>query len=75
MDISNQEVVKATCECPNGNFQCHHMAALLLSLKEGVARTDVECQWKKPKKKAESSDRRSDHMWPSRTYGEFSFIS
>ena len=53
----NGKVDKALCECPRGNFRCHHMAVALLHAQKSLSKTDGECQWSKKKKQTDDATR------------------
>ena len=42
--------LKISCQCPNGKYRCHHMAAVALHIKDNVSKTDTECSWTNPHK-------------------------
>lgn len=67
--ITDQKICRAHCGCPNGQFQCHHMAAVLLWLCKNITRTDIECQWIKPRKQIESAGKRISQIWPNQGQG------
>ncbi|KAK4885744.1 hypothetical protein RN001_002015 [Aquatica leii] len=43
------------CECPRGQFKCHHIAAVLIYASKNISKTDVMCQWKAPSIASSSS--------------------
>lgn len=53
LDNEDTGVVKdATCQCPMGQYKCHHIAAALLFGYKRASKTDVKCSWLKHPKSA-----------------------
>ncbi|XP_060564386.1 uncharacterized protein LOC132723641 [Ruditapes philippinarum] len=51
-DEDNGEVKSTSCQCPLGEFKCHHVAATLLFGYKRASKTDVKCSWLKNPKSA-----------------------
>uniref|UniRef100_K1QHU7 Uncharacterized protein n=1 Tax=Magallana gigas TaxID=29159 RepID=K1QHU7_MAGGI len=53
LDAEDNGIVKDfTCQCPMGQFRCHHVAAALLFGYKRASKTDVKCSWLKHPKSA-----------------------
>uniref|UniRef100_K1Q702 Uncharacterized protein n=1 Tax=Magallana gigas TaxID=29159 RepID=K1Q702_MAGGI len=53
LDNEDTGVVKdATCQCPMGQYKCHHIAAALLFGYKRASKTDIKCSWLKHPKSA-----------------------
>ncbi|KAF5303897.1 hypothetical protein FQR65_LT18904 [Abscondita terminalis] len=46
--LTDSTVKEFSCECPRGQFKCHHIAAVLLYANKNISKTDIICQWKAP---------------------------
>ncbi|KAL4234362.1 hypothetical protein ACF0H5_006009 [Mactra antiquata] len=51
-DEDNGEVKATFCQCPLGEYKCHHVAATLLFGYKRASKTDVKCSWMKHPKSA-----------------------
>ena len=60
-------VETARCECPRGQYKCHHMAALLMYGNKNFGCTDKPCVWKGKKKPTDrgGETRNVNEMYPS----------
>lgn len=56
------------CTCPRGEYQCHHMAALLINANKNISRTDSVCSWKSPAPTTEEPQASISSLYPSREY-------
>uniref|UniRef100_UPI00358E4B05 uncharacterized protein isoform X2 n=1 Tax=Myxine glutinosa TaxID=7769 RepID=UPI00358E4B05 len=67
VEVENQMVSSHSCQCPIGQEKCHHMAALLIWVEKNITRTDMECQWSRPKavKEKEIVAKRVSEMAPT----------
>lgn len=60
-------IISSTCECPMGQFRCHHVAAALLFGYKRASKTDVKCSWiKHPKSAPPKSTTTMAEMYPPR---------
>lgn len=46
------EIQSSSCQCPMGEYKCHHVAAALLFGYKRASKTDVKCSWLKHPKSA-----------------------
>lgn len=53
-ESDNGNVKDSTCQCPMGEFKCHHVAATLLFGYKKASKTDIKCSWIKHPKSAPS---------------------
>nr|XP_034319441.1 uncharacterized protein LOC109618202 [Crassostrea gigas] len=51
-ESDNGNVKDSTCQCPMGEFKCHHVAATLLFGYKKASKTDIKCSWIKHPKSA-----------------------
>ncbi|XP_046570175.1 uncharacterized protein LOC124278516 [Haliotis rubra] len=67
-DLYGTDVTR--CDCPMGNFYCHHVAAVLLFGYKRASKTDVKCSWlKKPKSKMRADTATMEDLFPPRKPG------
>ncbi|XP_062601990.1 uncharacterized protein LOC134263634 [Saccostrea cucullata] len=52
LDAEDGIVKDATCQCPMGQYKCHHVAAALLFGYKRASKTDIKCSWLKHPKSA-----------------------
>lgn len=41
------KIQNASCECPNGQHRCSHMAVLAVAAYDKISCTDINCSWKR----------------------------
>ncbi|XP_052680929.1 uncharacterized protein LOC128161649 [Crassostrea angulata] len=78
LDNEDTGVVKdATCQCPMGQYKCHHIAAALLFGYKRASKTDVKCSWLKHPKSAppKSTVTMSDLYPPKQQEYKYVFIN
>ncbi|XP_061169341.1 uncharacterized protein LOC133178631 [Saccostrea echinata] len=64
---STGTIKSSTCECPMGQFRCHHVAAALLFGYKRASKTDVRCSWiKHPKSAPPKAITTMGEMYPPR---------
>ncbi|XP_061197004.1 uncharacterized protein LOC133205251 [Saccostrea echinata] len=64
---STGTIKSSTCECPMGQFRCHHVAAALLFGYKRASKTDVKCSWiKHPKSAPPKAITTMGEMYPPR---------
>lgn len=60
------EVTSTSCECPLGNYACHHVASALLYGYKCVSKTDIKCGWlKNPKSSLKTEIKTMEELFPS----------
>ncbi|XP_048253907.1 uncharacterized protein LOC124126067 [Haliotis rufescens] len=60
-------VAYSSCECPLGQFSCHHVAAALLFCCRRASKTDVKCSWlDAPKSKMRPGIASMEELFPPR---------
>lgn len=74
LDAEDNGIVKDfTCQCPMGQFRCHHVAAALLFGYKRASKTDVKCSWlKHPKSAPPKSTVTMSDLYPPKQQ-EYSF--
>lgn len=74
LDTEDNGIVKDfTCQCPMGQFRCHHVAAALLFGYKRASKTDVKCSWlKHPKSAPPKSTVTMSDLYPPKQQ-EYSF--
>ncbi|XP_055958271.1 uncharacterized protein LOC126827963 [Patella vulgata] len=55
-----------SCDCPLGNYTCHHVAATLLFGYKRASKTDVKCRWIKNPKSLPKSVQDMETLFPVR---------
>jgi hypothetical protein len=70
MTVQKQKIIRHTCECPMGEFFCHHAAALAHHLHKNVSCTDIAAYWKMPGSVKDSTDPRVSKMFPNNNHAK-----
>ncbi|XP_062613222.1 uncharacterized protein LOC134274994 isoform X1 [Saccostrea cucullata] len=60
----------STCECPMGQYKCHHVAAALLFGYKRASKTDIKCSWlKHPKSAPPKTTKTMEELYPPKQPG------
>ncbi|XP_052238612.1 uncharacterized protein LOC127849897 [Dreissena polymorpha] len=66
----NGLVQSTSCECPMGQYKCHHVAAALLFGYKRASKTDLKCSWlKRPMSAPPKSTVTMSELYPEKQTG------
>ncbi|XP_030758057.1 uncharacterized protein LOC115883790 [Sitophilus oryzae] len=57
VELNEDSIRKSECNCPRGQYLCHHVAALCIYGHYNISVTDTECRWTARKPKEEDVKR------------------